>query len=79
MDEPAYHLDVQGMNPGDAPPATTGTRPWVGVRFDCCGVYVRLYRNRDATAYQGRCPHCLREANIRIGPGGTSTRFFAAQ
>lgn len=53
-------------------------RPWVGVRFDCCDVYTRVYRNRAGTAYEGRCPKCLAGIRLRVGPGGTSSRFFVA-
>jgi hypothetical protein len=74
------HLDLssdQGpADPGSASPQ--GCR-FVGIHFACCDVYSRVYVNRDATAYEGRCPRCLRRVELKIGPDGTSARFFTAR
>ncbi len=79
-DEPAYHLDLNGLgDEAETPTEASRGRRWIGVRFDCCGVYVRVYRNRAGTAYEGRCPRCLRQVRARIGPEGIEARFFAAQ
>ena len=82
MDEPPYHLEIDGLDPeASAAERAAGLyrRPWVGVRFDCCGAYTRIYRNRAGTAYQGACPRCGRAVTLRIGPDGTDARFFAAE
>lgn len=55
------------------------SRPFVGIHFACCDVYSRVYRNREATAYQGHCPRCGRRVELKVGPGGTESRFFTAQ
>ena len=67
---------------GDESPAAPQEfhgRPYLGVQFDCCNVYTRVYRNAEGTAYAGRCPRCGRELIVPIGPDGTDTRFFRAE
>jgi hypothetical protein len=51
---------------------------YVGIHFACCGVYSRISLNRRETAYSGHCPRCLKRIEIKIGPGGTDSRFFTA-
>lgn len=53
-------------------------RRYVGVHFVCCDVYTRVYVNRDETAYEGNCPKCAKRVRLRIGAGGTDSRFFTA-
>ena len=53
-------------------------RKWLGVLFECCNTYNRLYRNADGTAYEGCCPRCGALLRIPIGPEGTEARFFRA-
>ena len=51
-------------------------KEFVGVLFECCNVYRRIYINKDGNGYEGRCPKCSNTVNIIIGPEGTSSQFF---
>jgi len=75
-DEPAYILDVRGLE--DEGGRDREGRRWIGIYFECCGVYSRLYRNKEGTAYKGYCPRCTRPVRVHIGPGGTHHRMFRA-
>jgi len=55
---------------------TPDKKKFLGIKFTCCGIYTRIYVNRDGTAYEGRCPRCLKPIKLKIGEGGTDTRFF---
>jgi len=65
--------DVPAVTPED-----NSRRRFVGIHFTCCDIYSRVYVNREETAYEGRCPRCLRQVTLKIGTGGTSARFFTA-
>lgn len=56
----------------------SGGRKYIGVMFECCRAYQRIYVNRKGDAYEGRCPRCMRLMKIRIAPYGTKDRFFRA-
>ena len=81
---PDYIVDIGGLNPREGAPGSDRKsvgqigRPWLAVRWRCCEVYSRVYRNPEATAYEGRCPTCGRPLSIKVGPGGTDCRFFDA-
>ena len=59
-------------------PVQKGQRKFIGVKFNCCGIYIRVYINKEGTAYEGRCPKCFRSVKFRVGDGGTDHRFFEA-
>jgi len=55
------------------------SKKFLGIMFNCCNVYARIYKNKEGTAYVGRCPRCMRSVKVKVGEGGTNTRFFNAQ
>jgi hypothetical protein len=82
-DPNARHLDIIIGDEGDytstEPGPLPSKRPWLGVQFECCNVYTRVYRNDAQKAYLGACPKCAAPVKIPIGPAGTSSRFFRAE
>ena len=86
MEDPDYILDIGGLGGDDGceEESSQGEGPSSGrkciyVFFKCCGVYSHVYKNRQGTAYEGRCPKCLAPAKALIGEEGTDRRFFTAE
>ena len=79
-DEPDYILDINGLSESSSsePDITPEGRAWIGVQFECCGTYSRIYRNPEGTAYKGHCPRCSKPVRVKVGPGGTHSRMFRA-
>lgn len=50
----------------------------LSIYWKCCHVFSRIYRNREASAYEGRCPKCQGKLHVPIGKGGTTQRTFIA-
>lgn len=78
---PDYIVEIGGAS-GAATRPVAGenrpTRPWLAVLWRCCHTYSRVYRNPAGTGYHGSCPRCGRPVSVKIGPGGTRSRFFEA-
>lgn len=75
-----YKLEISSLKPQAAPAdQPREPRPYLSVLFKCCSVYQRVYRNNDATQYEGRCPKCARPIRFRVGQGGTNDRFFVVE
>jgi len=54
-------------------------RKFLGLYFQCCSLYGRIYINYDKTAYEGMCPGCAKKVKVTIGKNGTSSRMFIAE
>ena len=73
------HFDVvSGETPQASSNDATG-RKFVGIQFNCCDVYSRVYINRERSAYVGHCPKCAKRVQLKIGPGGSESRFFSVK
>ena len=59
--------------------STAPAKPFLGVKFACCGTYTRIYRHSDGVSYRGRCPRCGLPVTFKVGEGGTHSRFFIVQ
>ena len=71
------HLDLSSESSStDGQPTDASNARFLGIQFTCCSVYSRLYVNQQKTVYEGYCPKCGRPVRLRIGPEGTSARFF---
>jgi hypothetical protein len=57
----------------------TEKRKFLGVHFQCCNIYSRIYINKERSAYAGACPRCHKRVQIKVGPGGSNTRFFTTR
>jgi hypothetical protein len=71
-----YKLDIAGLQP---PQKSGAAKPFLRIHFACCGVYSRIYRDKDGSAYSGRCPRCGQPIKFVIGSGGTDQRFFVVE
>tara|TARA_B100000686_G_C16786238_1_gene975445 strand:- start:1376 stop:1552 length:177 start_codon:yes stop_codon:yes gene_type:complete len=54
-------------------------KKFLGIMFECCNIYRRIYINKDGNAYEGRCPKCFGEVKIIIGQDGSEKRIFRAR
>ena len=54
-------------------------KKFLGILFECCNVYRRVYMNKELNAYEGRCPMCYRRVRVIVGAEGTDARFFTAR
>jgi hypothetical protein len=73
-----YKLDISSLSKPDGLKGPAG-RPYLSVYFACCGMYQRIYKNADGTAYAGHCPRCAKPVRFPVGPGGTTARQFVVE
>jgi len=86
--ERGQFLDVRigddGVNPAAVEPnceaaVSPADRPWIGIHFECCGIYRRVYRSPEDHEYIGHCPKCARKVTLKVGPDGVASRVFIAR
>ncbi|MGA0163418.1 MAG: hypothetical protein ACO3LE_04095 [Bdellovibrionota bacterium] len=52
-------------------------RPYIGLMFECCRVYSRIYRKKEDQHYKGFCPKCGRAVSLRVDPRkGSKSKFW---
>ncbi len=82
MARPADRLTLSHLREAARENAKRGgpanARPWIAIRWRCCGAYSRVYRHPDADRYRGACPRCGSPVSLRVAPGGTESRLFEA-
>ncbi|MHC4976290.1 MAG: hypothetical protein ACYTF7_06755 [Planctomycetota bacterium] len=78
MPDPQDQIDFSWRDDQEPVSAGLSRRPWLSVYFQCCHVYTRIYRSPDGSSYNGSCPRCGKRVCARVGPGGTTQRFFRA-
>ncbi len=82
MTDKGQHLDLSSgdeFSSAQQAGSSAAAGQFLGVHFQCCDVYVRVYPNAERTAYQGNCPRCARPVKFLIGEEGTCARFFSAR
>ena len=55
-----------------------GQKNFLGIYFECCNIYTRIYKNKTGDAYEGKCPKCFKKVFVPIGDKGSAERFFKA-
>lgn len=79
-----YKLDISSVEADTQPkaashPISPAVRPHVRVLFECCNVYLRIYRSANAPEYRGACPKCGKPVKFVVGQGGTNARDFTVK
>lgn len=60
--------------------AKNAGKKFIGVHFECCGVYTRIYLNEKENMYKGNCPLCRRPVTVQVNAEtGINARFFKAK
>ncbi|HKQ47729.1 MAG TPA: hypothetical protein VJZ71_06655 [Phycisphaerae bacterium] len=72
-----YRLDV--VSSAEEASVESDARPWIGIHFECCGVYARVYRRREERQYLGRCPSCGRALRVLVRADGVKAKVFRAR
>jgi hypothetical protein len=72
----ASTLGDDESEPPSSHTTVSGGKRWLGILFNCCHVYGRIYKDAANRRYRGRCPSCGTPIDVPVGPAGTNRRFF---
>ena len=78
-----YRVDLSTASPASDSTADSASsvqpRPFLSVMFNCCKVYLRVYRSADGSHYAARCPKCGKSVRFEVGDGGSDSRSFVVE
>ncbi len=74
--QPTYENRCQELERMKKEEKKRKSQPFIGIQWDCCKTYSRVYLNNKGAAYVGWCPKCSKRVQINVCPGGSKSRFF---
>jgi len=54
----------------------TRENKFIGILFECCNIYRRIYMNKEKNAYEGKCPNAMERLRWRLDQAERRHVFF---